>query len=285
MDLLCTVDHNGDRRKAGSRKHVESLEQRILDLESLLHQTAQSPQQEDLFGEPEVAVRSERTAVPASSGPQTSQLEEVAPCDSPPPALDSRFPEGLLTLDSNGAYAESFTDRGVSLGRNSSRQCSGAFGPTFHHHARSSSLSWTDRHQPRTETYALADLGIAVDTNTLQVRLRLLQSFFGYQPLCLDALDEDLFWEHRKSREPSEWYSNFLENAMLACAARMSKSSAVRSLAERFSLQAKEDIVQALENSSAASMQGFLLLSEYEVSQDREQTGWQFCGKRDCLTP
>lgn len=76
------------------------------------------------------------------------------------------------------------------------------------------------------------------------------------------------------------WYSNFLEAVMLASACRLSNSSAVRSLGEQYSIQAKADILQALENPSAASLQGFLMLSEYELSQGREHMGWQFCGKR-----
>jgi hypothetical protein len=93
-------------------------------------------------------------------------------------------------------------------------------------------------------------------------------------------VDEELFWEHRESRKPSMWYSQFLEAAMLASAARLSDSSAVRSQAERYSNQAKTGIIQALEDPSAASMQGFLILSDYEVCQGRQQIGWQLCGKR-----
>jgi hypothetical protein len=126
----------------------------------------------------------------------------------------------------------------------------------------------------------LAHLGIALNTNTVQVKCRLLQSFFRYQPLWVNAVDENLFWESRENHESSMWYSKFLEAAMLASACRLSNSSAVRALGEQYSIQAKADILQALENPSAASMQGFLMLSEYEVSQGDEQMGWQFCGKR-----
>jgi len=79
------------------------------------------------------------------------------------------------------------------------------------------------------------------------------------------------------------WYSKFLETVMLACAARLSTSSAVRSLGERYSLQAKADVLQALEIPSAASMQAFMLLSEYEVSYGRDRIGWMLCGKEAVL--
>lgn len=161
-------------------------------------------------------------------------------------------------------------------------QDSGALGPTSQYRARSSGIIQSYHHHDHSygEEDELAHLGIALDTNTVQVKCRLLQSFFRYQPLWVNAVDQNLFWEHRESREPSMWYSNFLEAVMLASACRLSNSSAVRSLGEQYSIQAKGYILQALENPSAASLQGFLILSEYEVSQGRERMGWQFCGKR-----
>lgn len=38
MNIPCAVNGNGDRRKSGSRKHVEALEKRIQSLEGLLRQ-------------------------------------------------------------------------------------------------------------------------------------------------------------------------------------------------------------------------------------------------------
>lgn len=153
----------------------------------------------------------------------------------------------------------------------------GALGPTSQYHLR---LSGTQLQPPCTEPDDLADFGISVDINSAQVKSRLLQSFFRYQTLWVSVVDEELFYEHQKSGEPSMWYSTFLETVMLACAARLSTSSAVRSLGERYSTQAKVNTLQALESPSAASMQGFMLLSEYEVTHGRDRIGWQLCGKR-----
>jgi hypothetical protein len=124
-----------------------------------------------------------------------------------------------------------------------------------------------------------ADLGIAIVTDTVQVKCRLLQSFFRDQPLWVNAVDEELFWRHRESRKQSMWYSSFLENAMLASATRLSSSRNVRVLGDQYAAQAKAGIVLALNHPSAASVQGLLMLSEYEVSQDRESLGWNTCGK------
>lgn len=280
MDLSCSVDHNGDRRKSGSRRHVETLERRILDLEGLLHRTTQSRQQSELLWEDDADARSEGAGVPVASVPQTSAYAAAPLYASPSSTLDLSLAEGLLALNSHSTHPG--TEPCASFHSRRRGQDSGAFGPTSQYHARSSGIIQSYHHHghPCTKEDELAHLGIALDTNTVQVRCRLLQSFFRYQPLWVNAVDENLFWEHRESRESSMWYSNFLEAVMLASACRLSNSSAVRSLGEQYFIQAKADILQALENPSAASLQGFLMLSEYEVSQGRERMGWQFCGKR-----
>ncbi|OBT77600.1 hypothetical protein VF21_04574 [Pseudogymnoascus sp. 05NY08] len=280
MDLSCSVDHNGDRRKSGSRRHVETLEQRILDLEGLLHRTNQSRQQSELLGEDDAHAHSEGAGVPVASSPHTSAYAVAPLYASPSSTLDLSLSEGLLAPDNLGMGTHAGTELCASSLSTKRGQDSGALGPTSQYRARSSGIIQSYHHhdQPYTKEDELAHLGIAIDTNTVQVKCRLLQSFFRYQPLWVNAVDQNLFWEHREGRESSMWYSNFLEAVMLAAACRLSNSSAVRALGEQYSIQAKGDLLQALENPSAASLQGFLMLSEYEVSQGRERMGWQFCG-------
>lgn len=285
MDLSCSVDHNGDRRKSGSRRHVETLERRILDLEGLLQRTTHSRQQSELLWEDDADTRSEGAGVPVESGgPRTSAYAAAPLYASPSSTLDLSLAEGLIALGSHHTATPPGTESCASFHSRRKGQDSGALGPTSQYRARSSGIIQSYHHHdhPCTKDDELAHLGIALDTNTVQVKCRLLQSFFRYQPLWVDAVDENLFWEYRETREPSMWYSSFLEAVMLASACRLSNSSAVRSLGEQYSIQAKADILQALENPSAASLQGFLMLSEYEVSQGRERMGWQFCGKRQC---
>ncbi|KFY43101.1 hypothetical protein V494_02095 [Pseudogymnoascus sp. VKM F-4513 (FW-928)] len=266
MDLSCSVDHNGDRRRAGSRRHVETLEQRILDLEGLLHRTTQSRQQSDLLWEDDVDGRPDGTGVPVASSHRTNTNVAAPLYASPSSTLDLSLAEGLFAIDSHGTSRPSSNSGAHGLASQHGARPAGIIQP-HHHHGR-----------PCMEEDEFAHLGIALDTNTVQVKCRLLQSFFRYQPLWVNAVDENLFWESRESHESSMWYSKFLEAAMLASACRLSNSSAVRALGEQYSIQAKADILQALENPSAASMQGFLMLSEYEVSQGHERMGWQFCG-------
>jgi hypothetical protein len=68
---------------------------------------------------------------------------------------------------------------------------------------------------------------------------------------------------------------------MLASATRLSTSSAVRSLGQKYASQSNAGILEAIEKPSAASLQGLLLLSEYEVTNCRDRVGWMLCGK--CL--
>lgn len=120
-------------------------------------------------------------------------------------------------------------------------------------------------------------LGITVDMDSSRVRDRMLQSYFKYQTLWANVVDQEVFSYHR-SRGNSFWYSSFLETVLLASAARLSTSDAIRSLSHRYAARAREDILLAVEAPSAASLQGFLLLSEFEVTQGRDRVGWMLCG-------
>jgi hypothetical protein len=271
------------------------LEQRIMDLEGLLHRTVQGRQQSETSSwEDNDELRSDG-AVPVSSAVCAPQNASTAVAvfgsyDLQPSTADLTLAERLLASEGNGTRATTLTTPTMtvpnarscaSLGDKGTGQGFSALGTTSQYHGRSSTES---RSQPEShrascaKTDELADLGIAVSTNTFQVKCHLLQSFFRYQPLWVNAVDEELFWDYREKPEPSMWYSGFLEAVMLASAARLSNSSAVRSLGEQYAAQAKAEIWQALENPSAASVQGFLMLSEYEISHSRERMGWQLCG-------
>ena len=77
----------------------------------------------------------------------------------------------------------------------------------------------------------------------------------------------------------SEYYSSFLENALLSCATRMSTSEGVRALGARYAARAKAEIAQELEYSNIATLQGFLLLSDFEATRGRDRLGYMYCGK------
>jgi hypothetical protein len=105
----------------------------------------------------------------------------------------------------------------------------------------------------------------------------MLRSHFKYQTLWATVVDKEVFFDHR-TRGTSFWYSSFLETVLLASAARLSTSDDIRSLSHKYAARARQGIPLALETPSAASLQGFLLLSEFEVTQGRDRIGWMLCG-------
>jgi hypothetical protein len=280
-DSPCAVERNGDRRKSGSRGHIETLEQRILELEGLHSRMMQNREQSGVSREEEA--RSDGVALPASYATQTGTPDVTPLYALPLSTPDLSLVESLPALKNDYTSASTLVELCTASGKESSGQASGVVGSTSQYHTRSTGMTqpYHQRHiHPYMKKGYPEDLEIATGTNAVRSKRQLLQSFFKYQPLWVAAVDEELFWEHRANRESSMWYSSFLEAVMLASATRLSDSSALRSIGEQSYNQAKAGIVQALYNSSAASMQGFLMLSEYEVSQGREIMGWQLCGKK-----
>ncbi|KAJ0415935.1 hypothetical protein BJY00DRAFT_317396 [Aspergillus carlsbadensis] len=283
----CVVDRNGDRRRSGSRKHVETLEQRIKSLEGLIRQArdGSSHQESEVSGE--MDGRSEDGTVLVEAGVQFSPFQIF---DDQPQDLDFGLSQALLALEKDPLdvpAAETPASPSGELRTPSETTSKGppsnaAFGRTSQQHLR---LSGTQLRTISTPADELAGLGIAIDIHSAQVKTRLLQSFFRYQPLWVSVVDQELFESHRAAGESSAWFSPFLEMVMLASAARLSTSSAVRALGERYAEIAQTGILEALDSPSPASMQGFLLLSEYEVTQARDRRGWQLCGMACRLLP
>ncbi|KAL2855260.1 hypothetical protein BJX68DRAFT_274200 [Aspergillus pseudodeflectus] len=286
LGVRCIVDRNSDRRRLTARKQVEILEQRVRGLESLLRHPAQNNSHNESPGVPD-------EGLPAS--PSASVAQDIVSGLFPEfqtalPTFEFAFADCLLPFnDQNNDISNSVcqfeptisprrslsSDSDTSVDEGSTTHGVGALGPTSQSHlrrlgSRSKVVS--------THLDEFADLGIVVDINSTHLKNRLLDSFFQYQPLWVSVVDEHCFRTHQSAQELSMWYSPFLEIVMLACSARLSTSSAVQLLAEEYSAQAKLLIPQALKNPSAAAMQGFLLLSEYEATQGRERVGWQLCG-------
>lgn len=125
-------------------------------------------------------------------------------------------------------------------------------------------------------------VGIDLDPSSPHLRGHLIQSFFKYQTLWVDIVNRELFLAHQATGSYSRWYSNFLENAMMACGARLSTSKSVRALGAKYLTWAKDEAMRAMSEPTPANLQGFLLLSEYEVTQGNDRPGWMYCGKSYC---
>jgi len=120
---------------------------------------------------------------------------------------------------------------------------------------------------------------IDLDPTSPHLRDDLFQSFFKYQTLWVDVVNKESFLTHQAHGNPSRWYCEFLENAILASSTRLSTSKAVRALGSKYFESAKEEALSAISEPTPAALQGFLLLSEYEVTQGNDRPGWMYCGK------
>lgn len=121
-------------------------------------------------------------------------------------------------------------------------------------------------------------VGIDLDPASPHLRHQLLESFFRYQTLWVDVVNRDVFLCHQKDRQDSRWYSEFLENVMLACGTRLSTSQTIRTLGHTYFGTAKTQALGAMSEPTPANLQGFLLLSEYEVTKGNDRPGWMYCG-------
>lgn len=148
------------------------------------------------------------------------------------------------------------------------------YGPTCPRHV--SSPSATGPFLPADD---LAHPEVQIDMNAPRLKIELINNYCTFQTLSVTLIRRETFLSHRDLGFRSQHYSKFLENSLLACSARLSTSAAVRALGPSYAKCAKSDIVSELENPNMATLQGMLLLSDYEMTEARERVGWLYCGK------
>lgn len=117
-----------------------------------------------------------------------------------------------------------------------------------------------------------------IDMDSPQLRDGLIQVSWSYYSRSVSVVDEQLFMSHRKRGKRSQYYSRFLECALLACATRIRTSQAMKPLGRSYAERAKNDLVYELENPTIATLQGLLLLSEFEATSARDRIGWTYNG-------
>jgi len=125
-------------------------------------------------------------------------------------------------------------------------------------------LNWTDE-------------GLNIESAPLRVLL--LHNFWKIQPHSIVVVDPDLFMRGRENGRRSEYYSAFLEEVVLAAATRLSTSDGVRALGPKYVERAKAMIASELERSNTATLQGFLLLSDFEATRGRDRLGYLYSGE------
>lgn len=117
-----------------------------------------------------------------------------------------------------------------------------------------------------------------LSTDSAQLRRVLLQIFWDVHPSGILVVDKERFMSHRSSGKRNQYYSTFLENAILANASRVSTSSYIRRLGGEFLERAQAEVVSELEKPNLASMQGLNLLSECVGIRGNDRLSWMYCG-------
>ncbi|ETS84324.1 hypothetical protein PFICI_02349 [Pestalotiopsis fici W106-1] len=215
------------------------------------------------------------------------EVINVAPCDqssgsSTGMALGANMPQHALDhdvacLQDTAGFSVYLTpemdDEVSSLDANSSSGQIHYYGPTTQLHIQSPSASKAS--SLPTTTF---DPEFVVDMDSPQLRRVLLRSCWEYYSWSVQVVDEDLFTSHRKLGVRSQYYSDFLESCLLACATRISTSPGVRKLGRAYADRAKHEVVFELENPNLASIAGFLLLSDFEATNAQDRAGWIYCG-------
>jgi hypothetical protein len=134
------------------------------------------------------------------------------------------------------------------------------------------------RHAIPVETESPAANFNQVEMDSEPLRVSLLTNFWKMQPRSQIVVDEELFLEGRAAGRRSEYFSSFLESAILSVATRLSTSLEVRSLGARYADRAKTEIAGELENPTTATLQSFLLLSDFEATRGRHRLGYLYAG-------
>lgn len=139
---------------------------------------------------------------------------------------------------------------------------------------------------PCDTVYPDDDAASEVKLDSPPLRNVLFQTFWRLQPFSQALVEQERFERGRKRRIRSQWYSDFLEHVMLASASRVSTSPTVRALGARYATLAKNSIVYELEHPNIASLQGFMLLSDFEATRGKNRLGYMYASKcRQPLTP
>lgn len=124
----------------------------------------------------------------------------------------------------------------------------------------------------------------ALNLDSSQVQKVLLQIAWRDLSLQTKLVHEQYFLSHRDLGMRSEYYSPFLENTLLACASRMSTLTAIRNLGTSYIDRAVKYIPMELENPALSTVQGLLLLADFEATRDRDRLGWTYMGQQPLIS-
>jgi hypothetical protein len=152
----------------------------------------------------------------------------------------------------------------------------GFFGPTSHWHLQLHSAT-PGRAEEGTDSVNNPEMAIEIDSP--HVKRAIMDAFWTSNELWSNIVEKDLFVASEAGEQFSEYYSPALQDAMLACGSRNSTSSAIRRVGRIYADRAKEGLLSRVEDPKIASIQGLLLVSNFEAGNGRYRIGWTYCGK------
>lgn len=193
-----------------------------------------------------------------------------------PPAIQSSPHQDLpVSKDASRLVACEMHDETRSHPAATHRQ-PGFYGTTSQYHVQ---LQCADIDLGFTEKDLEAELTIDIDSPHVQKTM--LDSFWKSDQLWSNVVNKDLFMTHRAIGGSSKYYSISLEDAMLACGSRNSTSNTIRQIGRKFLDRARQGLLKQLESPTISTIQGFLLLSNFEAGIGRNRVGWTYCGKNE----
>lgn len=119
--------------------------------------------------------------------------------------------------------------------------------------------------------------------DTPEFRAKHLERWWKFQESSVYLMDPKLFMAGYQSRARNHHFSNFALNAMMACSLRLDHDQSIRRLSRAYSERAKQDIGDGLSNPNMSVVHAFVLLSDYECTNGREELGWVYIGKIETL--
>lgn len=153
----------------------------------------------------------------------------------------------------------------------------GFFGPTSQWHLQFHSATPEPAEEEGTDSANNPEMAIEIDSPA--VKRAIMDSFWTSNELWSNIVEKDLFMASEADGQFSEYYSPALQDAMLACGSRNSTSNAIRRVGRIYVDRAKEGLLSRVEAPSIASIQGLLLVSNFEAGNGRHRIGWTYCGK------
>ena len=146
------------------------------------------------------------------------------------------------------------------------------FGSTSNLHISSVLVSSPPPPEPMDEDLAMRR------ADSVELQRELIDLFFTYYHPALGHIHKDTFLADYNAGTRTQYYSNFLLNAVILRSLRLHSDPSVRGLSNIFIARSKRDSSDELENPTIASIQALCLLGDCMGSMGNDRLGWLYPG-------